>query len=610
MIILLTDGQRTTGPDPIEIAKLAADRGVRVYTVGFGTTSGEIIGFEGWSFRVRLDEETLKTVATDDARRVLLRRHRRRPEEGLPDAQFQAEPGEEGNRDHRAASPASPRCSRCSRGCCRCSGSTGSSRCCASCRIAALAACVLVAVAPGARAQDIEPRVYSNAPVGVNFLDRRATRYTRGGLAFDPRTQITNPKLTTSSAVLAYARVLDLWGMSGKFDAIVPYTWLSGTARLPRRAGRARRRRLHAIPRSGCRSTSTARPRCRCRSSRHYQQDLIVGASLQVSVPVGQYDETRLVNLGTNRWSFKPELGVSKALGPWTLEGTACGDDLHGQQRLLQRQHALAGADLFGAGARDLQLRLRRLGLAGRHLLHRRAHDAERRAAATTCRRTGASAARSRCRSTRTTRSSSTPAAACRRAPATTSTCSAWPGSTAGAAVYDAGLPGGLMSAYQARATQHRRHQGPDRLPGDGRVRRQPRPHQCAGRAYARLRLAAADGGGQRDRDPALPGKREHGGQPVGVERRRFAAALCLPYRACRNHAPAPRMVREDGRGVPRAVVGAEGPPAGYRRGQGQARAAARAGPDGRGVHVPPVLSAARCAAGLAGPFGDECPAA
>ena len=63
VVILLSDGQRTTGPDPIEVAKLAADRGVRVYTVGFGTTNGEIIGFEGWSFRVRLDEETLKAVA-------------------------------------------------------------------------------------------------------------------------------------------------------------------------------------------------------------------------------------------------------------------------------------------------------------------------------------------------------------------------------------------------------------------------------------------------------------------------------------------------------------------------------------------------------------------
>jgi Ca-activated chloride channel homolog len=62
-IILLTDGQRTTGPDTLEMAKLAAERGVRVYTVGIGTTSGEIIGFEGWSMRVRLDEETLKNVA-------------------------------------------------------------------------------------------------------------------------------------------------------------------------------------------------------------------------------------------------------------------------------------------------------------------------------------------------------------------------------------------------------------------------------------------------------------------------------------------------------------------------------------------------------------------
>ena len=62
-IILLTDGQRTTGPDPIEAAKMAADRGVRVYTVGVGTKEGETIGFEGWSMRVRLDEDTLKNIA-------------------------------------------------------------------------------------------------------------------------------------------------------------------------------------------------------------------------------------------------------------------------------------------------------------------------------------------------------------------------------------------------------------------------------------------------------------------------------------------------------------------------------------------------------------------
>ncbi len=63
-IILLTDGQRTTGVDTLDAAKLAADRGVRIYTVGVGTVDGEVIGFEGWSMRVRLDEETLKTVAS------------------------------------------------------------------------------------------------------------------------------------------------------------------------------------------------------------------------------------------------------------------------------------------------------------------------------------------------------------------------------------------------------------------------------------------------------------------------------------------------------------------------------------------------------------------
>lgn len=62
-IILLTDGQRTTGPDPVEAAKMAADRGVRIYTVGVGTKEGETIGFEGWSMRVRLDEDTLKSIA-------------------------------------------------------------------------------------------------------------------------------------------------------------------------------------------------------------------------------------------------------------------------------------------------------------------------------------------------------------------------------------------------------------------------------------------------------------------------------------------------------------------------------------------------------------------
>jgi Ca-activated chloride channel homolog len=97
-IILLTDGQRTTGVDTAEAAKMAADRGVRVYTVGVGTVEGEVIGFEGWSMRVRLDEETLKAVARDHPGRVLLRRHGREPQAGLRVAEHAADGGEEGDR--------------------------------------------------------------------------------------------------------------------------------------------------------------------------------------------------------------------------------------------------------------------------------------------------------------------------------------------------------------------------------------------------------------------------------------------------------------------------------------------------------------------------------
>src|SRR5207244_11295258 len=62
-IILLSDGRRTTGPDPLDAARWAADHGVRVFTVGFGTAEGGTIGFDGWSAYVRLDEETLTAIA-------------------------------------------------------------------------------------------------------------------------------------------------------------------------------------------------------------------------------------------------------------------------------------------------------------------------------------------------------------------------------------------------------------------------------------------------------------------------------------------------------------------------------------------------------------------
>jgi len=187
--------------------------------------------------------------------------------------------------------------------------------------LAVLACWALTAIAPPVGAQDIEPRAYSNAPVGVNFLVA-GYAYTSGGLSFDSALPVSDPELSTSNAVAAYARVLDFRGKSAKFDVVAPLSSLSGSAQFD---GERLQRDVSGLsdPKFRLSVNFFGAPALSLEEFASFQQDLIIGASLQVSAPVGQYDESRLVNLGTNRWSFKPELGVSKALGRWTLEGTA-----------------------------------------------------------------------------------------------------------------------------------------------------------------------------------------------------------------------------------------------------------------------------------------------
>jgi hypothetical protein len=178
-----------------------------------------------------------------------------------------------------------------------------------------------LAIAPESRAQDIEPRLYSNTPVGVNFLITGYT-YTQGGVAFDSALPVSKPELETNSAVLGLSRAIDFWGHSGKVDAIVPYTWLSGSANFD---GEPLTRSVSGFgdPLFRVSVNLYGAPALDLKDFASYKQDLIVGAALQVSVPWGQYDETRLVNIGTNRWFIKPSLGVSKTQGPWTLEAVA-----------------------------------------------------------------------------------------------------------------------------------------------------------------------------------------------------------------------------------------------------------------------------------------------
>jgi len=202
-------------------------------------------------------------------------------------------------------------------------------------------------------AQEIEPRAYSNAPVGVNFLVA-GYAYSKGGLSVDPSVPLTDANLRIHSTLLAYVRTLDLWGQSGKVDVVVPYAWLSGEAEY---AGQPMEREVSGFggPRLRLSMNFIGAPALTMQEFANYRQDLIVGASLQVGLPTGQYDADRLVNIASNRWFVKPELGASKAWGPWTLElSTAAtifgdNDDFYGgQQREQDPIYSLQGHLVYG----------------------------------------------------------------------------------------------------------------------------------------------------------------------------------------------------------------------------------------------------------------------
>jgi hypothetical protein len=181
----------------------------------------------------------------------------------------------------------------------------------------ALVAALLIS-ATAARAQELEPRAYSNTPVGLNFLIL-GYAYTTGEVAFDASAPIEDGKVTVHSAVLAYARSLDVWGRAGKLDLVLPYAWLSGSASF---SGRSVSREVSGLgdPQVRFSYLFYGAPALTLGEFADYEPDLILGASLAVRVPLGQYDSDKLLNIGTNRWSFKPEIGISKTWGPVTVE--------------------------------------------------------------------------------------------------------------------------------------------------------------------------------------------------------------------------------------------------------------------------------------------------
>jgi hypothetical protein len=183
------------------------------------------------------------------------------------------------------------------------------------------AAIVLLLLAAHVHAGEIEPRAYVNTPVGINFL-LTGYAYSDGGLSTSGSLPINDAQLKMNTGVLAYARTLDVWGKSAKFDVIMPYSQLSGTAMV---RGQPRDREVSGLndPLFRFSVNFYGAPALSVQEFVKYQQDLIIGASIQVSAPLGQYNKNKLVNLGNNRWFVKPDMGISKAWGRLTVELSA-----------------------------------------------------------------------------------------------------------------------------------------------------------------------------------------------------------------------------------------------------------------------------------------------
>jgi hypothetical protein len=194
--------------------------------------------------------------------------------------------------------------------------------------------------ARGAEAQSIEPRAYAPAPTGVNFVILGYVG-TQGGLPTDTALPITDPRLKTLGPVLAYARTFGLLGRSAKFDVIAPYGELSGSATY---LGQPIERKVDGWgdPQMRVSVNLYGAPALNAAQFRGYTPGLIVGASLQVTAPLGQYDDSKLLNISAHRWAVKPAIGVSKGFGPWSLEwegaitAYTANDDFFGGHRRSQ----------------------------------------------------------------------------------------------------------------------------------------------------------------------------------------------------------------------------------------------------------------------------------
>ncbi len=169
-----------------------------------------------------------------------------------------------------------------------------------------------------AQAQQLEPRAYSPSPVGANFLGL-GYLYSYGGAALDPTLPVTNVYARVNTAVPYYGRTFDLLGRQAIVTVMTSYSRYTVHGDVFD-VGTSVNRSGFGDPTMRLAVNLMGGPALTPLQFRRHKPETTLGTSLTVIAPFGQYDPSKAINLGTNRWSFKPELGISQPIGDWLVE--------------------------------------------------------------------------------------------------------------------------------------------------------------------------------------------------------------------------------------------------------------------------------------------------
>jgi Putative MetA-pathway of phenol degradation len=187
-----------------------------------------------------------------------------------------------------------------------------------SCAAAALA---LLSMPMCATAQELEPGAYWPLPTGLHIVTA-VNSLNWGDLAFDPSAPIDEGSATINTTAFSFTRAFRLAGRSANAGVMVPVVGGHLEGRYLGEPAEVDRFGL-GDPRLRLAMNLYGAPAMTPKAFASYSQRTIVGVSVTVAPPLGQYDPTKLINLGTNRWSIKPELGISRTYGRWVVEGMA-----------------------------------------------------------------------------------------------------------------------------------------------------------------------------------------------------------------------------------------------------------------------------------------------